>query len=556
MSKTNHLQGTGRVVVNQVIRIVLIVIIASVLVLGSGCGKKEEKGGSRSVALTAGGKINIGSAIEPETWNPYLTDVAAVQDVGRLLFAGLMLQNDKGAWVPDLADQAPTVENGGISSDGLTLIYRLKPGLKWQDGQELTAADVKFTFDFIMKNRNQVAWRDGYEKILSVVAPDSLTVVIRFAEPYPYSLHLFPFVLPAHRSSDLADLRQQNFNRLPIGCGPFVLKEWRRGDALVFVANPQYHRGRPLLDSIVYQIVTDRQIVLSQLKIGEVDMVNHIGFDQLDQIRAVTGVNTFITRSLVWEHLDFNVDNPLFADLRVRQAVSLGIDRAALIEKTLKNAAFPAYTDIHPLSWAYGSDLNPAGRDLAQARTLLSAAGWKAGNDGMMVREGRRLSFTLTVPAGEKARQEAAGELARQLRELGVDMKVQMVEGKAFFSNVLPNRRFEAVLFAWAISSEPENYDYWHSRRIPSPANRLAGKNYAGWKSMEVDRLLDSLRQSMDRNSRIERYRRIQELLLLEAPVIPLYYRADVAAAKRSIENFKPNPFSGNFWNVWEWGLR
>jgi peptide/nickel transport system substrate-binding protein len=150
----------------------------------------------------------------------------------------------------------------------------------------------------------------------------------------------------------------------------------------------------------------------------------------------------------------------------------------------------------------------------------------------------------------------AATELARQLLELGVDMKVQPVDSKLFLNQILPNRRFEATLFAWSASTEPETYDYWHSRRIPLPANRFAGKNYAGWKSMEVDSLLESIRQSFDRNFRSERYWRIQELLLLEVPVIPLYYRADVAAAKRSIENFKPNPFSGNFWNVWEWGLR
>lgn len=540
----------------QVAKLALIGIVAFGLVLGTGCGKKTDRAETRPTALATGGKINIGSAIEPETWNPLLSDVAVVQDIGRLLFGGLLLQNDKGEWLPDLAAEIPTAENGGISPDGLTVTYRLKPGLKWQDGISLTSADVKFTYEFVLKNRNQVAWREGYEKILSVTTPDSLTAVVRFGEPYPFCLHLFPYILPAHRSAELTDPQQQNFNRLPIGSGPFQLKAWRRGDAIVFEANPQYHRGRPLLDSITYRIVTERQIVLSQLKIGEVDLVNQIGFDQLDTIRAVTGVNTFITRSVIWEHLDFNIDNPLFMDLRVRRAIAQGIDRGALIEKTLKNAAFPAQTDIHPLSWAYNPNLTPSGRNLATARELMNSAGWKPGGDGVLVREGRRLAFTLSVPSNEKARQLAATELSRQLRELGVEVKVQLVDGKQFFDQLLPNRRFEAVLFAWSTSTEPENYDYWHSRRIPSPVNRFTGKNFAGWKSMEVDSLLDSMRQNLDRTSRGEKFRRIEELLLLEVPVIPLYYRADVAAVKRNIENFKPNPFSGNMWNVWEWGLR
>ena len=521
-----------------------------------GCGKKTDKVEPRASNLIAGGKINVGSAIEPETWNPLISELAAVQDVGRLVFAGLLLQNEKGEWLPDLALEVPTQANGGISADGLTLTYRLKPNLKWQDGQSITAADIRFTYDFILKNRTQVPWREGYEKILSINAVDSSTVVIRFTEPYPYALYLFPYILPGHRSADLSDLRQQNFNRLPVGSGPYVLKEWRQGDSLLFEANAQYHRGRPNLDSITYKIVPDRQIVLSQLKIGEVDLVNNIGFDQLEQLLSVTGVNTFLTRGVVWEHLDFNTDNPLFLDSRVRQAIALGIDRTAIIEKTLKNAGFPAYTDIHPLSWAYGANLTFPARNLPHARELMAAAGWRAGGDGILTREGRRMSFAVTVPAGERFRQQTAEALVAQLREIGVEMQVQMVDRRLFFADVLPNRRFVAAIFAWVGSTEPDNYDYWHSRRIPLPANRFSGKNYAGWKSAEVDNLLDSLRRAGPLESRREAYRRIQELLLIEAPVVPLYYRADVAAAKRSIEHFKPNPFAGNFWNVWEWGLR
>ena len=227
-----------------------------------------------------------------------------------------------------------------------------------------------------------------------------------------------------------------------------------------------------------------------------------------------------------------------------------------IIKKVLKNAAFPAYTDIHPLSWAFLSLPEPPARNPAQAMELLTAAGWKSGADGIMTREGRRLSFTLAVPSGDKSREEVAEFISRQLSEIGVQMRVQRVEAKTFFGDILPNRRFETVLFAWVNNTEPDNYDLWHSRRIPSPANRGAGKNYAGWRSTEVDSLLENLRRTAEIGTRRESLLRIQEILIAEAPVIPLYYRADIAAAKRNIANYKPNPFSGNFWNVWEWGLR
>ena len=531
-------------------------LLVLLLALFAGCGKKNEKTESSADKPSVGGKISVGSAVEPETWNPFLSEQMAVQEVGRLLFAGLLLQNDKGEWIPDLATVVPTSENGGISGDGLTITYRLKPNLKWQDGQSLSARDVQFTFDFIMRNRGRVAWREGYEKIQSIAAPDDSTVIIRLSEPYAYVYHLFPNVLPRHRSADFADTQTQNFNRLPVGSGPFILKEWRRGDALVFAPNPLYHQGRPLLEALTYKFVTDRQIVLSQLKIGEVDIVNNIGFDQLDQVRAVTGVNTFITTGTIWEHLDFNLDLPLFADLRVRQAIALSIDRRDLIEKTLKNAAFPAYTDVHPLSWAYLALPHQPVRNLQQAKELLTASGWKPGYDGIQTLAGRRLSFTLLLPDGDKPRLAVAEAIALQLREAGIEMRVQRIAAKTFFGDILPARRFEAVLFAWVNSSEPNPYDFWHSRRIPGAGNRGVGKNYAGWKLAEVDALLENEQRTRNQDSRRDLLRRLQEKLVAETPIIPLYYRAEIAAAKRSVANFKPNPFSGNFWNVWEWGIR
>ena len=533
--------------------LIAIVLIVSFL---SGCAPKTEKTGSVANAPAAGGKISVGSAVEPETWNPLLSDQMAVQEVGRLLFGGLLLQNDKGEWIPDLAAEVPSMANGGMSSDGLTLTYRLKPNLTWQDGRPLTAGDVKFTYDFILRNRARIVWREGYDKIQSLVTPDSSTIVIRLVEPYAYALNLFSFILPSHRVSDFADVQAQNFTRLPLGSGPYILKEWRRGDALLFVANPGYHKGKPLIEAITYKVVTDRQIVLSQLKIGEVDVVNNIGFDQLDQVRAVTGVNTFITMGSIWEHLDFNLDNILFTDARVRQAIALGIDRSELIEKPLKHAAFPSYTDVHPLSWAAIALPEQPVKNVAKARELLAAAGWKSGYDGVLTKDGRRLSFALSIPTGDKPREMVAAMLSGQLREIGIEMRIQIVDSRVFFRETLPNRRFEMALFAWVNTTDPDSYDLWHSRRIPTAVNRWTGKNYAGWKSTEVDFLLESTRRMGDVEGRREGLRRLQEKLLAEVPMIPLYYRAEIAAAKRSIVNFKPNPFSGNFWNVWEWGLR
>ena len=139
-------------------------LLSLVLLFISGCTNKQDKSGPEKQAPVSGGKINIGSAVEPETWNPVVSELAAAQEVGRLIFSALLLQTDKGEWVPDLAASVPSASNGGISADGRTVTYRLNPNAKWQDGQKVTSRDVKFTYDYIMRMRAGFPGAKGMKK--------------------------------------------------------------------------------------------------------------------------------------------------------------------------------------------------------------------------------------------------------------------------------------------------------------------------------------------------------------------------------------------------------
>lgn len=527
--------------------------------LGAGCGR-DKAGQPESPAspakLQPGGQLIYGSLMEPNTLNPLLSDLLATAEVGSLIFSGLVQVNEKGEWVADLASEVPTVQNGGVSRDGLTVTYRLRPGVTWHDGTPFTSADVKFTWEFIMNRRANVVSRDGYDKISAVDTPDANTVVVRFRQYYPPFMTLFTTILPKHALSGAEDVNKAAFNRAPVGTGPFKLKEWRIAEAVVLEANQSYFKGRPNLDSIVYRVIPDSNIMLTQLKAGEVDIVSNVGLAQLEQVKAVSGVRAVVTANMIWEHLDFNLDNALFQDARVRRAITLALDRQAIITANLKGVASPAVGDQSPLSWAYNPVLKAPARDLAAARDLLAQAGFAPGPDGVFAKGGRRLAFTLETTAGNKTREAVAQAIAQQLKEAGIEMTVRLVDAPVFFGDVLKARRFEAAMFAWVAGLDPDNISLWHSRNIPAAGNGYQGQNYAGWRNPEVDAQTELGARLVDVEARKQAYFRIQELIVQEAPVIPLYFRSNVDAVRDTVVNYKPNPTqAGNLWNAREWGL-
>ena len=537
--------------------VLLLICLVLTAAIVTGCSKKSVPSLTQPAKqLQRGGQLIYGTLQEPNTLNPLLSDLMATAEVGRLVFSGLVTSDDKGQWMPDLAVEVPTLQNGGVSADGLTVTYKLRSGVTWHDGVPFSSEDVRFTWNVIMNGQNKVVSQEGYNFIAAIEIPDSQTVVVRFKEYYAPYLTLFSTILPKHNLEGTQDLSKASFNRMPIGTGPFKFKEWRIAESISFEANSTYFPGRPPLDTILYKIIPDTNILLTQLKSGNIDLVTNIVPAQLEQFKAIANVKTMITPSMVWEHLDFNLDNSLFQDVRVRQAIQLGIDRQALVATTLRNVAGVALTDQPPFSWAYNENVKSGSRDVNAAKELLSQAGWLPGTDGICTKEGRKLTFTLVTTNGNKMREAVAQQLAQQLKDIGILLQVQYVDVPGFFADVLKNRRFEAAMYAWVAGIDPENSRLWHSKYIPGRANGFDGQNYSGWRNPEIDKLTEQGKMTVDMEQRKQIYYRMQEVLVQEVPVIPLYYRATIDVVKNNIANYRPNPTpAGNFWNAWQWGI-
>jgi peptide/nickel transport system substrate-binding protein len=535
--------------------VIVLVVAASV----TACLKRNN-GNSPSTqpkAVKQGGRLVYGSLQEPGVLTPYLSDLLSAVEVESLVFSGLVSMNSKLEWQPDLALTVPLVTNGGVSSDGLTITYKLRPGVKWHDGSEFTAADVKFTWQFIMNPKNPVVARQGYDKIVSVDTPDVHTVIMRFAEPYSGYLTLFPAILPQHILAQEKDITKASFNKVPIGTGPFIFKKWQLADAIMLDANPNYFRGRPRLDGIVYKILPDMNIMLTQLKAGAIDVISNLGQAQLDQVKVVSGMKVVITPNMVWEHIDFNLENPFFQDVRVRRAIALALDRQNMVTTTLRGTAVVANADQPPTSWVYNPALQPFTRNVNQAKNLLAEAGWKPGADGVFVKDGTRLSFNIATISSNKTRENMQLAIEQQLREVGIEATFSSYAPEYFAGNILRYRNFDMALYAFVVGADPDNTNLWNSLKIPTYKNRFDGQNYTGWKNPEIDALTIAGARTFDLEQRKNAYFRIQELIAQELPVIPLFFRANISVVKDTVANFQPSPTSaGNLWNAWEWGLR
>ncbi len=530
-----------------------IMAVALLALTIAGCGKPNiEITTPNSKPQAANGRLTIASLQEPNLLNPLLAENEAAYEVDRLIYSGLLFCDDKGSWQADLALDVPSSQNGGISQDGRVLTYHLRPGVAWHDGVAFTADDVKFTWQMIMSKKLKIS-RDGYEQISGIDTPNPTTVIVRFKDPYPGYLSLFPFLMPKHLWEKEADWSKSPLNRAPIGTGPFKFVNWQLAEQIELEANSSYYRGKPRLNKINYKFVTDNDILLNQLKVGEVDIAVNLPFASADQGRAVVGSKSVLVPTGILEELAINLDLPQFQDANVRLAIDKSIDRPGIVSQVLKGVAHVATGDQPIGSWALRTDLKAGTRDISAAKELLAQSGWTQGPNGVWEKSGKKLAFSIQVPSGNKLREQVAFYLASQLRETGMQVEVQTVDEQLFFNERLPMRRFELALFALVTNEEPDNYDLWNSSQIPASKNGYGGRNYAGWRNQEVDQLTLLGRQIFDYQTRKQYYGRIQECMIDDVPIVPLYFRAALDVAKESVQNYRPLPWKGGrFWNAWE----
>lgn len=528
----------------------------------------------------AGGSLIIAIPDEPDTLNFSLTDQRAARWVISSLDARLVRVRGDGSLEPQLLQEVPTLDNGGISADGRTYTLRFREGLRWSDDEPLDARDFRFTWQTLTDPDYPAIDRSGWDEIEAVeISPDYLTATVRLRRPSAAFVELVlagasasggGFLLPAHalESMSPAEIPESEFGREQyIGSGPFRLERWTEGEQLVVERNEAFVGPEPRLDRIIFRFVPDPRQAIAFLTTGEVDLAVDLPDTALPDLAQAPNATRLLTpRAGAVASYAFNLNDPahldrphpLFADPAVRLAIALGFDRARVVTDLLFGQTTVGITPLDHTPWQDPS-LTAYSFDPIQAARILDAAGWTVQADGIRARDGVRLSFTHTTTLGEDPdavlRQQIQEAFVEDMRAIGIEVHphnypLVQIEGSR---GVWATRRFDMVDLVDQRRSGPEKLvRCFSSSSIPTPTDP-SGCNVMGYVNPEVDELLEAQAQELDRTQRQRQIDRIQRQIHEDVPFIPIYDHLEIDVSRRYVQGLDPGPVAGLFWNPEEW---
>ncbi|MDZ5449473.1 peptide ABC transporter substrate-binding protein [Labrys sp. ZIDIC5] len=519
----------------------------------------------REEALAAGkdkpsGQMVISFSQEPTVFNPHLLHIEVDEGIHYSVFNPLFDVDPDGKFTPSLAVEVPSVENGGISADGLNWKVKLRDGVKWHDGKPFTAEDVKFTLE-LMVDPNFRSWRrTGHEHVrdIKVVSPTEITWRLEkpFA-PYP-SILASTFIVPKHILAEAADKNTAPFNNAPVGTGPFKWSKRVAGDYIELAANEDYFGEGPYLERVVYKYIPDMTVMYTQFKTGDVDLVGlqWITADHYEEAKTLEGKIVTVVPTATIESVAFNMERPQFKDPAVRKALYHALDKKTIIEALYYGLPTPTESYMPQQSFYYNPDLPKQEYDPEKAKKVLDEAGWAPGADGIRAKDGVRLSFSNSTTAGNHLREQVQQFMQQSFKDIGVEMTISNLPPAVMWGDYWMMSKFDSVVVGlnFLTGPDPDTSDYFMSTSIGAKGGN--GQNTWQYANPEVDRLLKEAGNLFVPEERRKLYFKIQEIMRTDLPFLPMYQYATVRGRKKGVEGFLPNINNRiDSWNVntWHW---
>jgi len=527
-------------------------------ILCAACTRVATTGHATANSTTQHGIVRFGLGEDINTLNPLTTTLALEQEIDEAVFDGLVELDDQQHVIADLATEVPSLHNGGVSRDGRTLTYHLRHGVRWQDGAPFTADDVLFTFRTITDPRVNDSNTAIYRQVQSLAAPDKYTIVVHLKAPSAAALgQLFcngeqGEIVPRHLLEHSKDFNRDPFGVAPVGTGPMRLERWERSSRLLLAPNPNYFRGAPRIRQLQLIVVPDANTRLTMITTKELDVAAIPLATQLARLRSIPGYSVDLVKGYTDVHATFNVTRAPFDDVRVRQALTMALDRKALIAHTYGEAGIPADSILPSYSWAYAADNHSLPYDVQRARRLLQQAGWLIQPDGTRAKNGHRLQFTLLTYAGLPQRMILAQLMQDAWKAVGAEVTLRPMAINMLFArdSILNKAQYDVALEGFTYDVDPDRTSNF-SRTDFSPV----GFNDSRFTDPHVEALLSRGLAQYERSARKAVYLRLQQRLNELVPSIPLGWPKTVYVFNNDLHGFKPEPVNSDFWNIQEWSI-
>ncbi|MCK9275400.1 MAG: peptide-binding protein [Syntrophales bacterium] len=505
-----------------------------------------QTGTSKGEASPAYGDILVeGSIGDASNLIPILSSDSTSHSISGFIFNGLVKYDKNLNLVGDLA------ESWDISPDGLVITFHLRKGVTWHDGEPFTAEDVLFTYRITVDPKTPTAYAGDFLKVIKAEVPDPYTFRVTYEKPFAPALSSWgAAVLPRHLLEG-ENIASSSLGRHPIGTGPYMFKEWITGQKIVLVANPNYFEGRPYIDGYIMRIIPDMATMFLELRARGIDQMNLTPLQYTRQTEKTIfkkNYNKFKYLSFSYTYLGYNMENPLFADKRVRQAISYAINKEEIIDGILLGLGQEATGPYTPGTWAYNPDVKRYPYNTKKALDLLAQAGWRdTDGDGILDRNGKPFNFEIITNQGNEVRAKCAEIIQRRLADIGLSVKIRIIEWAAFINEFINKKRFDATILGWTVTMDPDIYDVWHSSKT-----KPGELNFVSFRNQEIDELLERGRSTFDQEERKTCYYRIQEILAEEQPYTFLYVPDALPIVSARFHGIEPAPI-GIGHNVIEW---
>ncbi len=504
--------------------------------------------------------LHIGLVEQPNSLDPLHASQFYENYLCEGIYSGLVVIDDRGEPSPDLAEIVPTKANGGISPDGKTITYHIRPGVRWQDGVALTSHDVAYTYARMEDPKSNFISTSLYTAIASIATPDDRTVVMHLKVPWAdATTQLFVngqngSILPKHVLEKIADLNRSSFESAPVGSGPYALDRWERGNRIVLRANPSYFRGKPHIERIDIDFVPDQTTLGIRMRTGELDFSPQLTPVIARQLGDVSRLRQTIVPQYTALQFEFNTKAEPFDDVRVRQAFVAAIDRRRLAKTAYHDLAAVADDLVPPQSPFHRTDPHVAlGGDVARAAVLLDDAGWRRNANGMREKGGMPLAVALAFPTGYASVSAAAVQVQATWGSLGIDATLRPIQSAMLYSptGILASGDFGVSLITFGYATSPDR-----AQNITTAGLPPSGFNYPRFSDPEVDALTESARRTYDVARRKAIYAEISSIVRGRAVLVPVLWIENEYAYDKHLTGLRPEPVNSDFWNVSSWQFK